>query len=271
MLIPMSTGLIGLRAVKSWDLSTASYDSTSFSVSSQDTAPSGVSFKPDGTVMFMVGNQNDSVYEYTLSTAWDVSTASYVDAFDFSARETLPQGFFVKPDGTKMYVVGASADEVQEYDLSTAWDVSTTSYSQAFGILSQMTIARGLSFKPDGTKMYVAGQSPSSVYEYTLSTAWDVSTASFDQSTDVSSQDVAHYDVSFKPDGTVMFLLGNAGDDINEYALSTAWDISTATYVQTFSVSGQDTNPIGLFVRDDGLKMFLSGGANDTVYQYSLG
>jgi DNA-binding beta-propeller fold protein YncE len=39
----------------------------------------------------------------------------------------------------------------------------------------------------------------------------------------------APYTVRFKPDGTKMFVTGSTGDDINEYSLSTAWDITTAT------------------------------------------
>jgi hypothetical protein len=40
-------------------------------------------------------------------------------------------------------------------------------------------------------------------------------------------------------------LLGFSGDDVNEYDLSTAWDISTASYLQNFSVIAQETSPQG--------------------------
>ena len=54
-----------------WDLSTASYDSVSFSVTSQDTTPVGIAFKSDGSKMYVVGVTNGSVYQYTLSTPSD--------------------------------------------------------------------------------------------------------------------------------------------------------------------------------------------------------
>jgi hypothetical protein len=47
------------------------------SVSSQDTSPYGLAFSSDGTKMYVTGNTNDTVYQYSLSTAWDVSTASF--------------------------------------------------------------------------------------------------------------------------------------------------------------------------------------------------
>ena len=68
-----------------------------------------------------------------------------------------------------------------------------------------------------------------------------------------------------------MFIAGFSGDAVYEYNLSTAWDISTASYVQNFSVSSQDGVPHGLFFKSDGSKMYLMGFASDTVYQYSTG
>jgi hypothetical protein len=75
------------------------------------------------------------VNEYDLSTAWDITTASYLQNFSVAAQETNPQDLFFKPDGTKMYVIGSSGDDVNEYDLSTAWDVTTASYLQNFTLV----------------------------------------------------------------------------------------------------------------------------------------
>jgi len=73
------SGLVG----DGFDIDGASYDSVSFSVASEDTAPTGIIFNNDGTKMYMVGGFNDSVYQYSLSTAFDLSTASY-DSVSFS-------------------------------------------------------------------------------------------------------------------------------------------------------------------------------------------
>ena len=64
-------------------------------------------------------------------------------------------------------------------------------------------------------------------YEYTLSTAWDVSTADFD-SVSISRQDGDAKRIKFNNDGTKMFVLGRGGDDtVYEYTLSTAFDVSS--------------------------------------------
>ena len=49
-----------------WNVSNASWDDSDLSVSSQDTAPYGLAFKPDGTKLYIVGGSNDRVYQYSL-------------------------------------------------------------------------------------------------------------------------------------------------------------------------------------------------------------
>jgi hypothetical protein len=74
--------------------------------------------------MYVIGSTGDDVNEYDLSSAWDISSATFLQSFSVAAQETNPEGVFFKPDGTKMYVVGSTGDDVNEYDLSSAWDVS---------------------------------------------------------------------------------------------------------------------------------------------------
>jgi len=253
-----------------WDVSTANFIQD-FSVSSQEAVPRGLFFKPDGTKMYVVGNSGDNVLEYDLSTAWDVSSASFLQGFSVSAQDTVPQGVFFKPDGTKMYVVGDSGNDVNEYDLSTAWDVSSASFLQNFSVSAQETGPTDIFFKPDGTKMYVVGNSGDDVNEYDLSTAWDISSASYLQNFSVSAQETDPQGLFFKPDGLKMYVVGLIGDDVNEYDLSTAWDVSTASFLQNFSVSVQETSPSGLFFKPDGTRMYVTGYIDDRVQEYNLG
>ena len=60
---------------------------------------------------------------------------------------------------------------------------------------------------------------------------WNVSSASFVDSLSVSGQDGNVRDLWFDSSGKTMFLIGNVGKDINVYKLTTAWDISTASFV----------------------------------------
>jgi len=98
----------------------------SFSVSSQESSPRGLAFNTDGTKMFVVGTHGDDVNEYTLSTGFDVSTASFVDSFSVNSQDTFPVGLAFNTDGTKMFVVGLIGEDVNEYTLTTGFDVINT-------------------------------------------------------------------------------------------------------------------------------------------------
>ena len=52
----------------------------------------------------------------------------------------------------------------------------------------------------------------------------------------------------FDSSGKTMFIPGQAGDDVNEYTLSTAWDVSSASFVDSFSVASEETAPNGMFL-----------------------
>ena len=252
-----------------WNIASAVY-LQNFSVAAQEIDPTGIFFKPDGTKMYVVGSGGDDVNEYDLSTPWDVSTAVYLQNFSVAAQETSPQELFFKPDGTKMYVLGRTGDDVNEYDLSTPWDVSTAVYLQNFSVAAQETSPTGLFFKPDGTEMYVVGTVGDDVNEYDLSTPWDVSTAVYLQLFSVAAQETTPQELFFKPDGTKMYVLGKTSDDVNEYDLGTPWDVTSAVYLQNFSVAAQEIDPTGLFFKPDGTKMYVVGSNGDDVNEYDL-
>jgi len=261
----------------SWtvDLSNASYDNVSFSVSSQDSGPHDIAFNSDGTKMYMVGIGSSTVYQYTLSTGFDLSTASYDSvSFSMSSQDSAVSGIAFNSDGTKMYMVGYTNDSIHQYSLSTGFDVSTASYdSVSFSVSSQELVPTGLAFNTDGTKMYISGNNSTRIYQYTLSTGFDLSTASYDSvNFNVFSVESSPYSLAFNTDGTKIYLVGRQYDRVQQYSLSTGFDLSTISYDSVdFSVKSQDDDPAGLVFSSDGTKMYMCGVATDTVYQYSTG
>jgi len=242
----------------------------SFSVAVQDSSPEGLAFSSDGAKMFVVGRFGDDVNEYTLSTPFDVSTASFVDSFSVTEQDTTPGGLAFSSDGAKMFVVGRSGDAVYEYTLTTAFNVSTATFVDSFSVTVQDTSPQGLAFSSDGTKMFVVGGSGADVNEYTLTTAFNVSTATFVDSFSVTVQDGQPTGVAFSSDGAKMFVVGNGDADVNEYTLTTAFNVSTASFVNSFLVIEQDDIPQGLAFSSDGAKMFVVGRFGDAVNEYTL-
>jgi sugar lactone lactonase YvrE len=220
-----------------FELSSATYSGNSFLVS-QDGGEKAIWFKPDGLKMYIVGNSTDDAFQYTLSTAWDISTASYDSvSFALSAGIITPLGLYFKPDGTSFFVADLRNDEVLQFDLSTAWDLSTASISpNTFSIASQSANATGLSFKDDGAKMYVTDFSTAAVYQYTLSTAWDITSASYDTvSLSTSAQSSSPYALFFADSGGRLYHMGGA--DVFEYTLVATQGRAVDTQAAANSVS----------------------------------
>ena len=242
----------------------------SYNVSKQETGPRELAFSSDGTKFFVTGYQGVDVGEYSMSTAWDVSTASYTDAFSVSSQEGYPHGLAFNTDGTKMFVSGYAGDDVNEYTLSTGWDVSTASFVDSFDVSSQDTAPRGLAFSSDGTKMFISGNAGNTIEEYTLSTGFDVSTSSHTDTMDVSGYDTDTRGVTFNDDGTRMFYHGQQNDEIYDFSLSTAWDISTNTYNDSISLPSFDTGAEAIVFNNDGTKLFVSGNDDNTIDEYTV-
>ncbi|MCK5285858.1 MAG: hypothetical protein KAJ58_01375, partial [Candidatus Pacebacteria bacterium] len=210
----------------------------------------------------------DTESEKTKQGGFDVSTAVYDSVFSVSAQETSPHGLAFNTDGTKMFVMGTSGDDVNEYHCSAGFDVSSCSYDSNFSVYSQETVPHGLAFNTDGTKMFVTGDSGNDVNEYHCSTGFDVSTCSYDSVFYVGSQDTNPIGLAFNIEGTKMFVTGVIGNDVNEYHCSTGFDVSTCSYDSNFSISSQDTAVRGIAFSIDGTKMFVTGESGDEVDEY---
>ena len=264
--------------VSTFDVSTAFYagDAEGFFVSGQERTPTGMAFSNDGAKMFVIGTVGDDINEYTLSTPFDVSTASYagdVERFSVSGQNQAPQGMAFSNDGAKMFVVDWLGEDINEYTLSTPFDVSTATFDDVvFSVSEQDPAPRGMAFSNDGAKMFIVGDHENAINEYTLSTPFDVSTATFANVVfSVSMQETTPTGMAFSNNGLKMFVVGWDADNINEYTLSTPFDVSTATFANVvFSVSMQETTPTGMAFSNDGAKMFVIGTVGDHIYEYTL-
>lgn len=260
-----------------WSLSSGSFNQ-SFNVGFQDTAPHDLSFKSDGTKMYLVGDATNTVYEYNLSTAWDISTATLNQSFSVSSQQPNPRSIGFKTDGLKMFVSGEE-NKISEYALSTAWDISTASHTTTFTIpfiFSPLvvTAAEGFFFKPDGTRLYTFDQGDV-IGEWNLGTAWSVSSITFSRGYDVNGVVEDGRGISLKQDGTKLYLLGEGENSLFEFNLSSAWNVTTAAFVYPaqdyFDVSGVVSSfARSLFIKPDGANMYVLGGSAD-LHQYSLG
>ena len=210
-----------------------------------------------------------------------------------ASQETNPEAIFFKSDGTKMYIAGRSGDDVNEYALSTAWDITTASLTDTLDGLETSPASEGnpygMYISPDGIYFYLVGHSTDQVIQYTMSTAWDISTASYtrEQALTVSGGGTFHdpIGINFKSDGTMFWVVSQNSDAIQQYTLSTAWDVSTLSVGDSKSLTGgfftlipldesENNYSLGsiedIWVSEDGTKVWMPDSSYDTIHQLKL-
>ena len=174
--------------------------------------------------MFVVDRTGIKIMEYTLGTAYDVSTATYSGDSErlavTAASTENPEDLAFNNQGTKLFVLeNTDADSILEYSCTTGFDVSTCSHASSDFALTDSTNADAFEFSSDGTLLYVADPNGDDrILQYYLSTAWDVSTASLADTFDISAQESAARGLAFGNSGTKLYVTGTS-DTVWQYDL----------------------------------------------------
>jgi hypothetical protein len=248
--------------------------------------PTEIFFKLDGTKMFL--STGTTINQYTLSTPWDITTAGSLISVT-TTWDTVTNGMFFSPDGTKLVTCGqtavvnaglsivASEDRAYYLTLATAWDISSTitlvsslrfAINDA-GLPAAETNPQGITFNDTGTIMYMVGATNDAIYQYTLSTAYNVSTATYLKQLSVGSIESGPTSISFNSTGSRLYLIGNNSDNIVEYRLSTAWDIATAVVYDELYVGNLEGTGSGIFLNESSNSAYIVGTSNDLVTRFN--
>jgi len=227
-----------------WDITTASYGGDVAIPSGYGSGYSGFAFSPDGTRMFAGNMGFDYLVDFSLSTAWDVSTLSYQHAIDLSnstyGSNNNPGNLVFNNDGTKVYITSSSGDKITELNLSTAYTLQGASLSYNLSTVSPSTSPWGIQFNSDGTKMYFSTYTSDNMYQYTLSTPFDLSTATYDSiSFNFSSQDSDPYPIFFKDDGTKLYVFGRSNDQLFQYSSGSLYAPTSSYHIAVTNSGGQ--------------------------------
>ncbi len=229
-----------------YDITTAGTPDDSLTVGS---FVQGIRFNDDGTKMFLMPNSDGNIREIHLGTAFDISSQTNladppvlgfgVGGLSNSSQNAISIEF--NSDGTKLFVLDPAADEIDEYTLSTGFDIeSTVSYVQSLSIGSEETNPTSIAFDPTGTTLFVVGQQNDRVHEYVLTTGFDLSTATvvndsngdaiFFHTDQSRSKGGPHpKTIIFNDDGTKMYIGETGQDEINEYTLPGAYNLKLPT------------------------------------------
>ena len=124
-----------------------------------------------------------------------------------------------------------------------------------------------LDFNNDGTKMYIQEIQMTSIYEYDLSIGFDISLIALNQDLYVGFIDDEPFGIEFNTDGTRMFIVGTKGNGVDEFKLTTGFDISNSPTYGILFCRKQSLNTYFT----DGTKMFIVGNVSDLVKSYDIG
>jgi hypothetical protein len=167
-----------------------------------------------------------------------------------------------KPDGTKAYINNTNTSTIYQLELSTAWDISTATYSST-NYTASVANAFDFEFKSDGTKIFVNHANADYILQYSLSTAWDISTMSSDSITlDYSSLTTTVLYIFFNPsNGADLFLLDNNGAEVYQYLAGSFSTLTLPASVQntpseTVSTGGRHTYEF--WTADGGTNVYIS-------------
>ena len=165
-------GVYKYTLTTAWDISTASYSGQFFSTASQDGTPIGLAFQPDGTRMFVLGFNANQVFQYSLSTPWNLATASYGGiALTIGSDSGGPRDICFSSDGSALYVTGYSLRRVVQYSLPSPWSLSGASFLRELSVntVPGPQLPYGIRINPAGTRLYVKGEN-APCYQYDLGT-----------------------------------------------------------------------------------------------------
>ena len=239
-----------------------------------------VHVSPDGTKMFLA-TSGDYIRQYSLSTPFDPSSASYVREWNHTQYESNSFGFDISSDGQYLILCGHDEDSIILFNMTTPWDLSTLTYGaipyKKYDNLANATGASdtatySFEFNNDGTKVYFVAPNDR-VAQRTLSTAYDISTAGgvtyYTMST--SPQNRTARSIRWKPDGTKFWILCDGYNDIFEFSVSTAWDVSsTVTEGNSVDLGTYETVPYDFQFYNNGSNLLVLGMSGDVFDRFSL-
>lgn len=265
-----------------WNITTLGATTTT-SVAAQTASPTGVCFSEDGAKMFVCCDDGFGLHEYSLSTAYDPTTKTYVGTnpsvkSGMGPRTTYRRGVQFSDTGNKMFMLGARfsgsvyASEIFQFaaihspsidSLATetsTWDIFSAVQLYTEAQAHDETLGAGLFVKPDGLKLYYWSLGSGGVDEYTMTGAFDLDTAGAPANTAFAT---VTGQIFFDGGGTYMFApVDTPSAGIGRFALASAWTLAAASQDEFLSKA---TIGAALAVSSDGLHFYYFDTTDDTI------
>ena len=168
--------------IHSYDLSTA-YDVSTISLVSPSASNSyntglynvkSLAVSSDGTKFYFLEDDAQEIRQITFATAYDVSSSASSATLSISGNTTYPRSLAFSDNGKKLFVGDTYNEKIHQYNLTTAWDISS-GVSYDGGITLTTTIDPfGIVFTDGGTKMLILDEAGETVDVHSLKSPFNL-------------------------------------------------------------------------------------------------
>lgn len=170
-------------------------------------------FSADGMKLFLMDGASDiELYQYDLAIPYDLTTLQEESViYKKVSVDYFPTDISFSPDGHKIFVLGFTPEIILQFDLASAFDISTLDqfsgsslplYFQDFNMV-------GATFSMDGMRVFALSRS-GSIYQYNLVSPYDFHNATYDgEEIFVGNQIISPLDIDVGKEGLQIVVLGS--------------------------------------------------------------
>lgn len=256
-------------------------DGVEYRFSTENGQPNESLADESGLRFFILGAKTNHIYQYSLSENYDLVPIVKYDLLKYPlppSDKSSTEAWW-RSNGTRYWVIGIHSDTIHQYDTSIPWNVGSRYTDISFDVTPQDRLPQGITWRPNGMRMFVCGWQHSKLYQYDMKEKpWTLEkinndsefNAEFAGEFDVKLQDIKPVQMLFNNTGDKLYMLGQDTATLYEYVCDEPYDITTASYNEvSFSVHLQEQNPESFYIGQMGTKLFITG-ENSIVYEYNM-
>ncbi|MEY3411801.1 MAG: hypothetical protein RIQ70_487 [Bacteroidota bacterium] len=225
--------------------------------------------RSNGTQLFYtaVVGAVSRIYSVNLPTTWSLTNATAGTSVQISSGVQNVVALSFGNSGKSFYTIEVSTGVIYQYNLLTAWDITTgpgTTPNRSASTSGVTTTSYALVFDSTGTKMMV-NNSTGSVFQYILKSAWQISTATYTAGNTYSfaSQLNTTAWLAFNAVGSKMYVANNTTGRIYQYTTggtATTNTIPTVTWPANLKWENGTTPTLPELTQSDLLEFYTYDG-----------
>lgn len=228
----------------------------------------GVAISKDGKFAYSPSENDNTIKEYSMSTAYNVNTLTK----EGERSQSNEEGMHVELDGGSVIFGEDGNNEVTQVLMDNPFDLNSESGTNTLDTSSEVSQnQQAVSMAYDGSKFYTIARG-AKLAQYTLDTKFDISSATKDEVfnlTDLYSFETDNLaGLDFGENGHYCVANeGNGTNEIYQWELSTPFDFSTATQINKID-NPEGDGERGIAVA--GGYLYLASYSDSKIHQYEF-